>query len=152
MSFVGFYSAAAKLKSGKIVVTATVEGTILKVAINSRLPTLICCRLATDTRLRFSPPDRPRNIQMAPIAGRCRIRHHLGNAVARYVEMLRCLTIAHRFRDVAPLDKVPRCRSLNFMQSLQKEDRRPGFYSARVARLSHCHRGRLLHRRSAEPI
>lgn len=48
MSFVGFYSAAAKLKSGKIVVTATVEGAILKVAINSRLPTLICCRLATD--------------------------------------------------------------------------------------------------------
>jgi len=60
-------------------------------------------------RVQLRPSDR----RLPLIAGRCRIRHHLGNAVARYVEMLRCLTPHHPFRDrQANLEiLIPRCRS-----------------------------------------
>lgn len=44
-------------------------------------------------RIQLGTPDR----QLTLIAGRRRIRHHLGNAVARYVEMLCSLTPAHAF-------------------------------------------------------
>jgi hypothetical protein len=48
-----------------------------------------------DERIQLGSPDR----QLTLITGRCRIRHHLANAVARYVEMLRSLTPGHPFRD-----------------------------------------------------
>jgi hypothetical protein len=51
-----------------------------------------------DERIQLRAPDR----SMTPIAGRLRIGHHLANAVARYVEMLRRLALAHAFRARQP--------------------------------------------------
>src|SRR5215210_6931477 len=51
-----------------------------------------------DERFQLRAPDR----SMTPIAGRLRIGHHLANAVARYVEMLRRLALAHAFRARQP--------------------------------------------------
>ena len=83
------------------------------------------------------------------IAGRCRIGHHLGHAVARYVEMLSCLALRHSFRNSQPNPQIKfhGVDPLSLLRSLQKGNRWPDF-TPPAAGLFRRYRGRLLHRRS----
>jgi len=96
-------------------------------------------------RVQLRAPDR----QLPLIARRCRIGHHLGHAVARYVEMLCCLSPAHPFRNSQPNPQIKfhGVDPLSLLRSLQKGNRWPDFTPPAPA-LCRRYRGRLFHRRS----
>lgn len=121
---------------------------------NTRLAVWRCLRVHVliepmvdrrNKRIQLRPPD----CRLALVTGRRRIGQHLGNTVARYVEMLCCLASAHPFRN-SPSHlhiKFQGVYPLSLLPSIQKETRWSDF-TPPAAGLSRRYRGRSLRRRS----
>ena len=85
----------------------------------------------------------------ATVTGRHRIRQHLANRVARYVEMLRCLALAHAFRtrQTNPQVKFHGVNPSSLLASFAKREKWTTF-TPPAAALRRRYRGLILHRRS----
>src|SRR5690606_9770239 len=80
-------------------------------------------------RFQLRPPHRSR----APVAGWLRIRQHLADRVARYVEMLRRLALAHSFiaSQANPQIKFHGVNPSSLLAAIAKREKVDDFYAAR---------------------
>src|SRR5690606_12815499 len=82
---------------------------------------------------RHGRPDHRRDRRARAQTGRLGIRQHLANRVARYVEMLRCLALAHAFRarQTNPQVKFHGVNPSSLLARIAKREKVDDFYAAR---------------------